>query len=117
VLLGAREATPTQIAFTVAVMGFGIVGLGVAPWFALTLAFAGAAGVGYLSSNAGATAHLQLGVDEPQRGRIMALWSVAFLGVRPVASMIDGALADLIGVRAAAVVMSTPAFWSRRPSW
>jgi hypothetical protein len=99
VLLGAREATPTQIAFTVAVMGFGIVGLGVAPWF--TLAFAGAAGVGYLSSNAGATAHLQLGVDEPQRGRIMALWSVAFLGVRPVASMIDGALADLIGVRAA----------------
>jgi hypothetical protein len=39
----------------------------------------------------------------------MALWSIAFLGVRPVASIVDGAVAGAFGVRAAGVVMSVPA--------
>jgi hypothetical protein len=39
----------------------------------------------------------------------MALWSVAFLGLRPVASLLDGALADTFGVRAAGVVLALPA--------
>ena len=38
-------------------------------------------------------------VDESQRGRIMALWSIAFLGLRPFASLIDGAIASAAGVR------------------
>ena len=42
-----------------------------------------------------ATTHLQLGVEANQRGRIMALWSIAFLGVRPLASLLDGIVADL----------------------
>ena len=110
VLVGGRDATAGQIAFMLVVMGLGILGLAAAPWFGLALALAGVAGFGYLSSNAAATAHLQLGVDEALRGRIMALWSVAFLGVRPFASMIDGALAGAIGVRGAAAMMSLPAF-------
>ena len=31
----------------------------------------------------------------------MALWSVAFLGLRPIASLTDGAIAGAFGVRAA----------------
>ena len=43
-----------------------------------------------------------------QRGRIMALWSVAFLGLRPIASITDGAIAGAFGVRAAGVSLSVP---------
>ena len=39
----------------------------------------------------------------------MALWSVAFLGLRPIASLIDGVLAGAFGVRVAGVVLALPA--------
>ena len=39
----------------------------------------------------------------------MALWAVAFLGLRPVASLIDGAIAHAFGVRTAGVVLALPA--------
>jgi hypothetical protein len=48
-------------------------------------------------------------VEESQRGRIMALWSVAFLGLRPVASLVDGAIAGAFGVRVAGVCLALPA--------
>jgi hypothetical protein len=44
-----------------------------------------------------------------ERGRVMALWSVAFLGLRPFASLLDGALAGAFGVRVAAIVLALPA--------
>jgi hypothetical protein len=50
-----------------------------------------------------------LGVEDHQRGRIMALWSVAFLGLRPIASLTDGAIAGAFGVRVAGVVLTAPA--------
>jgi hypothetical protein len=39
----------------------------------------------------------------------MALWGIAFLGVRPFASLVDGAIASAAGVRTAAVVLALPA--------
>jgi hypothetical protein len=39
----------------------------------------------------------------------MALWSVAFLGLRPVASLVDGAIAGAFGVRVAGVCLALPA--------
>lgn len=87
----------------------GIVAFAIAPWFALALGFAAVAGFGYLAANATSTARLQLEVHESQRGRIMALWSIAFLGLRPFASLVDGAIASAAGVRTAGVVLTTPA--------
>jgi hypothetical protein len=40
----------------------------------------------------------------------MALWSVAFLGLRPVASLADGGIAGAFGVRTAGVSLAVPAF-------
>jgi hypothetical protein len=60
-------------------------------------------------SNTSATSRLQLEVTESQRGRIMALWGIAFLGVRPLASLVDGAIAQAWGVRTAGVVLALPA--------
>ena len=68
--------------------------------------FLAVAGFGYLASNTSATSRLQLEVAEHQRGRIMALWSVAFLGLRPIASLTDGAIAGAFGVRAPGVVLA-----------
>lgn len=87
----------------------GVCAFSVLPWLALALPFLFVAGFGYLASNAGATSFLQLGVQETERGRIMALWSIAFLGLRPFASLLDGAIASAFGVRAAGVVLSLPA--------
>jgi hypothetical protein len=38
------------------------------------------------------------------RGRIMALWGVAFLGSRPVAALVDGSIADLASPEVATLV-------------
>ena len=63
----------------------------------------------YLAANTAATSRLQLEVADEQRGRVMALWSIAFLGVRPIGSLLDGAVASFAGVRIAAVLMAVPA--------
>ena len=39
----------------------------------------------------------------------MALWSIACLGLRPFASLVDGAAAGAFGVRAAGVLHALPA--------
>jgi MFS family permease len=94
---------------TLAVLGGGIVAFSLSPSLWLALPFLFVAGFGYLAANARATTQLQLEVEEWQRGRIMALWSIAFLGLRPVASILDGAIANLAGVRAAGVALAVPA--------
>jgi MFS family permease len=106
---GRVAGTRGRMATTLAVLGVGIILFSVTPWLPLAFAFLFCAGFGYLSSNTAATARLQLGVVETQRGRIMALWSIAFLGLRPVASLTDGALAGAFGVRAAGTVLAIPA--------
>lgn len=50
------------------------------------------------------TSVLQRYVAEAFRGRVMALWAVAFLGNRPLAALLDGAAADQFGPRYALVL-------------
>ena len=107
---GRVAGSRRRMAGTLGLLGAGIALAGASPWLPLACVFLGIAGFGYLSSNTSATARLQLGVGEGQRGRIMALWSIAFLGVRPIASICDGALAGTLGARAAAAIMAIPAF-------
>src|SRR5437762_4059716 len=67
-----------------------------------------AAGVGYLIGQTSATTQLQLTVADRERGRIMALWSIAFLGTRPLAALADGGFAALVGPRVATILMALP---------
>ena len=87
----------------------GIWGYALSPWIGLVFLFLPVAGFGYLTANASSTARLQLEVHESQRGRIMALWSIAFLGLRPFASLADGAIASATSVRVSGVVLTIPA--------
>jgi MFS family permease len=108
-LAGRVAGSRMRMALTLTLLGGGIVAFSISPWLEIGYVFLFVAGFGYLASNTSATARLQLGVAESQRGRIMALWSVAFLGLRPLASLIDGVIAGLFGVRVAGVVLALPA--------
>lgn len=104
-LTGARR----RMAATLFLLGGGVAAFSVCPWLPLGFVLLFVGGLGYLASNTAATTRLQLGVAERQRGRIMALWSLAFLGLRPFASLLDGAIARVWGVRVAGVVPALPA--------
>jgi predicted MFS family arabinose efflux permease len=102
---GSRERTVR----TLLLMAVSVIAYCLTPWMLLAFVPLFTAGFGYLSSNTAATTRLQLGVAEVYRGRIMALWSIAFLGLRPFASIVDGALAAAFGVRVAGIVLALPA--------
>ena len=122
-LRGSRNG----IAASLGTIGGGLVVYALAPglWVALVALFV--MGYAYLATNTGATTRLQLDVAPEMRGRIMGLWSIAFLGIRPIGSLVDGAIASWIGLREAAFLMALPAVagpvgillwhgrWSRAP--
>lgn len=89
-------------------MGLAMLGFAVSPSLPLALAALFCGGYGFMVTNTGATTALALEAAPEQRGRVMALWSLCFLGTRPVASLTDGALASTAGLREAAVFMTLP---------
>jgi MFS family permease len=109
VLTGRNAGSDRRAAITLASMATGLAVFSVLPSLAWALPLLFIGGLGYLASNTSATSQLQLSVAEHERGRVMALWNVAFLGLRPVASLTDGAIASGFGVRAAGVTMQIPA--------
>jgi predicted MFS family arabinose efflux permease len=109
IVAGRVAGSRWRMAATLFLLGAGVAAFSVCPWLPLGFALLFVGGFGYLASNTAATTRLQLGVAEQQRGRIMALWSIAFLGLRPFASLLDGAIASAWSVRAAGVVLATSA--------
>jgi MFS family permease len=76
---------------------------------AYAVATLGLAGAGFIVAITSVTAQLQERVPDQLRGRVFALWGVAFLGTRPLSAAIDGAIADLASPRAAALAMAAAA--------
>lgn len=103
--LGRERAAATGLAtLGAAIAAFGFSESGT--YAVATLALAGA---GFLVAITAVTTQLQDRVPDPVRGRVMALWGVAFLGIRPVSAALDGALADLASPRTAAIAMALTA--------
>lgn len=83
-----------------AVFGLVIAAAAIAPslWLELiALGLVGAASVGFLSKG---NSTLQLEASPSMRGRVMALWAVAFLGSTPIGGPIAGAVSENFGGRA-----------------
>lgn len=80
------------------VFGFGLVALAfvVKVWIALALLFF--IGVGMVIMIAACNTMLQNLVDDDKRGRIMSLYTMAFMGTAPIGTLCGGAIADKIGV-------------------
>lgn len=98
-----------RVAAALAVLGISTMIFALAPWFWISAAAAFAAGVAGLA--AGSTAQTML-IDLAGPGRamrVMGLWTVAWAGTKPIASLIDGALPTLVGVQICGVVLAIPA--------
>lgn len=93
---------------TLALMVAGLGGMAVAPSIWVGVAALAVGGVGYLLNTTTWTTGIQEHVPDELRGRVMALWTLCFLGSRPVASVLDGVLADALSPRAAALIMLVP---------
>ena len=102
-LLAAHRARPTPRLLQVLALIFG--GLLAAVAFAPTLLAAdllivlmGAASIGFIAT---ANATLQLTSDPAMRGRVMALYAMAFLGTTPIGAPLVGAIAQWTNPRIA----------------
>ena len=82
-------------------------------WLELVaLARVGAASVGFLSKG---NSTLQLGPSPQMRGRVMALWAVAFLGSTPIGGPIAGWVSEALAVGPGSGSGRWPARWP--PRW
>ncbi|HEY8545416.1 MAG TPA: MFS transporter [Acidimicrobiales bacterium] len=103
VLLARRRPTLVQLAAAAGVLIAGMLGLAAAPSEPVAAVALVVAGAGFVGSSTTAVGIIQLAVDDRLRGRAMAAWSAAYLGVRPVTALLDGAAADVAGPRIATV--------------
>jgi MFS family permease len=95
-VLGLGRVIPTAAAaFGVALIAFG---LSRTLWLSLVLL--PIAGAGMMVTLAGTNTILQTVVEEDLRGRVMAFYTMAFLGTAPIGSLIGGVVADHIGAPA-----------------
>jgi MFS family permease len=100
------------------VLAAGMAALGAAPSFAVAVPAGLLTGAGYIVTMMASSTMIQRDVPESLRGRVSALWTLAFLGPRFFASVADGALADAVGARVAtasfAIVALVAAAFMRR---
>jgi MFS family permease len=85
------------IAWSAGLFGAGLIGLGLSRTLWLSLAAVAAAGFGMMRHMASSNTILQTIVAEDKRGRVMAYYSMAFVGVAPFGSLAAGAIAAKVG--------------------
>jgi len=100
-LVVAHRSKPTikMLAFLCLAFGILMLGVAVAPyeWLALLLlVFMGATSIAFIST---ANASLQMNSKEEMRGRVMSLFSIAFLGSTPIGAPLLGLICATTGAR------------------
>ena len=105
-LISAARARPRARALCLAAIGWGIAILAaaVAPSMALELAALVFVGYGSITFNSLAKTTLQLAAKPEMRGRVMALWALAWLGSTPIGGPIVGWAGQAFGARWALVI-------------
>lgn len=100
-------------------LSVGMAATGISPTPTLAVISLAVAGGGMTVALTSLTTQLQEWVPDEIRGRIMALWSVAFLGSRPLAAAVNGAVADATAPVVAfllVAVIVVAAAWRCRPA-
>lgn len=112
----ARITLAASIASGVALMVFSQL---TSYWLALVVV--SAVGAGYLAVITGTSTIVQIIVEDTKRGRVMALFTMSFMGMVPVGSLAAGAVADYIGatltlaISGACCTAAGMAFWTSLP--
>jgi MFS family permease len=87
------------IAIATGLFGLAIIGFAFSRILPLSLGFLSLAGFGAMALIASSNTVVQTIVDDEKRGRVMSLFTMAFLGMTPLGSLIAGAAAGSIGAR------------------
>lgn len=97
------------IRYGVLVMSVGCIVLSFSHWYALTAALLVLLGLAFLATISSLNTNVQTAAPDHLRGRIMALYVIAFMGMMPFGSLAFGWLGDVIGpggaVRVGGVVL------------
>ena len=109
-LISAARSRPRARALCVAAIGWGIAILAAAAAPSLPLELAALVFVGYgsITFNSLAKTTLQLAARPELRGRVMALWALAWLGSTPIGGPIVGWVGQVVGPRWALVIGGLP---------
>jgi MFS family permease len=116
-IVGLGRAIPIASA----VFGAGLIALGLSRRVWLSLLILPLIGAGFMISLAAANTIVQTITEEHLRGRVMAFYTMAFLGTAPLGSLLAGVLADRIGepmtivLGGGACVLGSAWFASRLP--
>lgn len=86
-------------AYAVALVAFAL-----APMYWMAVAALAVAGGAYLAVASTLNTTIQIQVDEARRGKVLALYVMGLTSSYPLGSLVQGALADLVGVRAVTAV-------------
>ena len=92
------------IPFTLAALAVLLVGFALSRWLPLTLALSTLAGAALLASSSLTNTSIQVAVPGHLRGRVMALFVLAFMGMMPISSILFGSLGQKIGPAGAVLV-------------
>ena len=102
-LLAMRESVrglTLWIAAAPVVMGIGLIGLGLSSWVWLSVLVMPVIGLGLLAQVAASNTVLQTLVEDHMRGRVMSLYSMAFMGMVPLGGLLSGLMARVMGAPA-----------------
>jgi MFS family permease len=86
-----------KIAWAIGALGFSCVAFAVSRSASVSLLVLTAYGFSMMLAMAGCNTLLQTVVDDDKRGRVMSLYTMAFMGTVPVGSLFTGALANTLG--------------------
>jgi MFS family permease len=109
-LISAARSRPRARSLSVAAIGWGIAitAAAVAPTLPLELAALVFVGYGSITFNSYAKTALQLAADPAMRGRVMALWALAWQGSTPIGGPLVGWIAQEAGARWSLVAGGIP---------
>jgi MFS family permease len=109
-LISASRPRPRTRALCLAAVGWGIAILAAsaAPTLPLELVALAFVGYGSITFNSQAKTTLQLAAKPTMRGRVMALWALAWLGSTPLGGPIVGWVGQVAGARWALVIGGVP---------
>ena len=102
--------------------GLGMLVFALSSWLPLSLVALAFTGFGIVVNGMSVSTMLQTIVDDRMRGRVMGIFSMAFLGMYPLGSLAGGALAEVIGAPATLAIggaictIAALLLWRRMPA-
>ncbi len=98
-LIAAKREAPRLRTVVLGAFLFGVLQIvaGLMPGYVALLAALVPMGVSFMTFTTSMNAYFQLNVEPQMRGRVMAMYTLVFLGVAPIGAPVVGVLADLFG--------------------